>query len=479
MIKKRGGIFSDAFCDKRIEYLNDNYISSILQPISRRLLFSFILLVTNFLELAVHPGVCKDQQKKMAQNLNGGLFNVWYNVKNEDDHRLQDEEAREQDLRRRNEAGGMGASNITKISYEGPGTSGTQNDDDIYGDVHGKFRTPRIFWQGSLDSQGCPRVACAEVKRIFRYIIMNLGAYGNDKKGLTKDINEHDPSFEPNGVVDFQRPSMPGACPPYFIYVDKERQEVSMYIRGLNLMHREDYKVLLNNRRGEKPFDGGYVHFGMSEAAEWAVEKVAPDLKKLLMANPGYRLTIVGHSLGAGVASLLTLFLICDTKKLGGISSDLISCIAIAPPRVMSLDLALKYSLPITSVIYQDDFLPRVSTQAVKKFICKLSIFKPDAALLVYLSKQLLQMSKTTDDTQRLFPPGKIYHCVYKKPGKSEDRPIRARVVHPEKHKFERIVLSQSSIQNHYILELTKHLKKYNWPEEVKDKWLKSVLTTA
>lgn len=45
---------------------------------------------------------------------------------------------------------------------------------------------------------------------------------------------------------------MPGACPPYFIYVDKERQEVSMYIRGLNLMHREDYKVLLNNRRGEK-----------------------------------------------------------------------------------------------------------------------------------------------------------------------------------------------------------------------------------
>lgn len=57
----------------------------------------------------------------MAQNLNGGLFNVWYNVKNEDDHRLQDEEAREQDLRRRNEAGGMGASNITKISYEGPG----------------------------------------------------------------------------------------------------------------------------------------------------------------------------------------------------------------------------------------------------------------------------------------------------------------------------------------------------------------------
>jgi len=70
--------------------------------------------------------------------------------------------------------------------------------------------------------------------------------------GLTKAIKEHDPLFDPEGVVDFQKPKAAGACPPYFIYVDHNHKEVSMYIRGLNLLRRHDYESLLNNRKGEK-----------------------------------------------------------------------------------------------------------------------------------------------------------------------------------------------------------------------------------
>lgn len=70
--------------------------------------------------------------------------------------------------------------------------------------------------------------------------------------GLTKAIKEHDPLFDPKGVVDFQKPRASDACPPYFIYVDHGRKEVSMYFRGLNLMHRQDYVTLLSNRKGEK-----------------------------------------------------------------------------------------------------------------------------------------------------------------------------------------------------------------------------------
>lgn len=66
-----------------------------------------------------------------------------------------------------------------------------------------------------------------------------------------------------------------------------------------------------------------------------------------------YRLRIVGHSLGAGVASLLTIFLIENREVLGGISPDSIRCIAIAPPRVMSLELAIKYAPYVSSAIYQ------------------------------------------------------------------------------------------------------------------------------
>lgn len=82
--------------------------------------------------------------------------------------------------------------------------------------------------------------------------MQNLGAYGEDLDGLSKAITEHDPLFDRKGVIDFQKPTAPGACPPYYIYVDHGHKEVSMYIRGLNLMHRQDYIALLNNRRGEK-----------------------------------------------------------------------------------------------------------------------------------------------------------------------------------------------------------------------------------
>lgn len=79
-----------------------------------------------------------------------------------------------------------------------------------------------------------------------------LGAYGNDIDGLIKPIREHEPQFDSRFVVDLQSPKAPRACPPYFIYVDHRYKEVSMYIRGLNLLHRRDYVVLLKNRKGEK-----------------------------------------------------------------------------------------------------------------------------------------------------------------------------------------------------------------------------------
>lgn len=352
-------------------------------------------------------------------------------------------------------------------------------DEDLVGDVQGKCGTKRLFWKGSLDSQGCPTASAAEVKDIFRHIILTLGAYGEDLDGLTKAIKEHDPLFDPKGVVDFQKPTAPGACPPYFILVDHEHKEVSMYIRGLNLIHRPDYVALMNNRRGEKSFDGGYVHHGMSGPAEWAVKHAGPVLKNHLVANPGYRLTIVGHSLGAGVAALLVVFLLKKNEEvLGGINPESIRALAIAPPRVVTLDLAIKYAGNLSCVIYQDDFLPRVSTQSVKRlFLTTFAL--TGAVVFIFWLKQFLSQ-KASEHTKRLYPPGKIYHFVYKHPGKSGHLPIRARVVPSAKNRFERLVLSASgTINNHFILTLTKHLKTYDWPDALKDEWLTAVLQTA
>jgi hypothetical protein len=66
-----------------------------------------------------------------------------------------------------------------------------------------------------------------------------------------------------------------------------------------------------------------------------------------------YRFTNVGHSLGAGVAPLFTILLVKNPELIGGISPELIHSYGFAPPRVMSLDLSIKYAPYITSCVYQ------------------------------------------------------------------------------------------------------------------------------
>jgi len=250
-----------------------------------------------------------------------------------------------------------------------------------------------------------------------------------------------------------------------------------MYIRGLNLLHRQDYITLMNNQKGEKPFDGGYIHHGMSVPVEWSIKHVAPVLKHHLLANEGYGLTIVGHSLGAGVAALLTTELVKHPEEVGGIDTKRIRAIVFAPPRVMSLDLAIKYSPHVNSVIYQDDFLPRVSTQSMKRlFLMTFALTGP--VVFVFWVIQALR-SSYAEDVRRLYPPGKIYHFVYKQPGRLGHRPLRARVVPSARGRFERLVLSSSgTTSNHFVLTLCNHLKTYNWPGQLKDSWLTGVLNT-
>ncbi|CAK9215057.1 unnamed protein product [Sphagnum troendelagicum] len=353
-----------------------------------------------------------------------------------------------------------------------------EGDEDLLGDVDGCCCLPkRIFWKGSLDSQGCPPASTEEIKEIFYHSFMVLGAYAKNLEELTKLIREHHPTFDPHGVVEFQHPQEHGACPPYFIYLSHERKELAMYIRGLQLLHRQDYVTLMNNQKDEQPFDGGYVHHGMYQPAEWSAKHIAPRLKELLLANKGYRFTNVGHSLGAGVAPLFTVLLVKNPELIGGISPELIHSYGFAPPRVMSLDLSIKYAPYITSCVYQDDFFPRVSTKSMKRlFICTFAL--TGVVVFILWVKQAFQITHS-DDPRRLYPPGKICHFVYKKPGRPGHHPIRARIVPSSQGRFERLVLSSSgTTKNHFVLSLCEHLKTYNWPEDLKEPWLVDVLST-
>lgn len=148
-----------------------------------------------------------------------------------------------------------------------------------------------------------------------------------------------------------------GRAPPYIIYLDRSNSDIVLAIRGLNLARESDYAVLLDNRLGQRKFDGGYVHNGLLKAAGWVLDAECDTLRDLLEKNPGYTLTVSGHSLGAGVAAMLAILVVQNRDRLGNIERKRIRCFAIAPARCMSLNLAVRYADVINSIVLQAWFI--------------------------------------------------------------------------------------------------------------------------
>ena len=79
-----------------------------------------------------------------------------------------------------------------------------------------------------------------------------------------------------------------------------------------------------------------------------------------LLTPPPPRLILVGHSLGAGVVSLLTLQLLT--------SSPIVECIALAPPpALMSPALAASLKPFVTSIILGEDIVSKLSSRAAAR----------------------------------------------------------------------------------------------------------------
>uniref|UniRef100_A0A0D9XUZ2 Fungal lipase-type domain-containing protein n=1 Tax=Leersia perrieri TaxID=77586 RepID=A0A0D9XUZ2_9ORYZ len=96
----------------------------------------------------------------------------------------------------------------------------------------------------------------------------------------------------------------------------------------------------------------GHAHCGMVAAARWIADQAIPCLNRAVEKFPDYRIKIIGHSMGAGIASLLT-YMLRENKKL---SSS--SCIAFGPAACMTWDLAESGKDFVTTVVNRDDLVP-------------------------------------------------------------------------------------------------------------------------
>ncbi|KAJ1551716.1 hypothetical protein HK096_003573 [Nowakowskiella sp. JEL0078] len=160
--------------------------------------------------------------------------------------------------------------------------------------------------------------------------------------------------------------------PPFYIAFDHEVEAVVVSIRGTysaaDVLSDLKFDLTAINleglrERGISPIQ--MTHSGMFKSAEYILQDVDLEkLKSILLDNDseyyGYRLVVCGHSLGAGVAAILTWML-----KIKGFENS--QCYAYAPPGcMMSAPAAEYFESFCTSIVIGDDLVPRLSRNSVE-----------------------------------------------------------------------------------------------------------------
>ncbi|KAL2227070.1 UNVERIFIED_CONTAM: hypothetical protein Sindi_2065700 [Sesamum indicum] len=305
-----------------------------------------------------------------------------------------------------------------------------------------------------------------------------------------------------------------GRAPPYLLYLDHDHADIVLAIRGLNLAKESDYAVLLDNKLGKRKFDGGYVHNGLLKAAGCVLNAECDILKELVEKYPNYTLTFTGHSLGSGVAALLTMVVVQNRDRLGNIDRKRVRCFAIAPARCMSLNLAVRYADVINSIVLQasyrsiyllcigssrgingdmntsssftfipnpclndwqwkvklgvaklpdeflspDDFLPRTATPLEDIF--KSLFCLPCLLCLRCMRDTCIPEEKMLKDPRRLYAPGRLYHIVERKPFRCGRFPPVVKTAVPVDGRFEHIVLSCNATSDHAIIWIEREAER-------------------
>mmetsp|Transcript_23753 Transcript_23753/g.26471 ORF Transcript_23753/g.26471 Transcript_23753/m.26471 type:complete len:830 (-) Transcript_23753:86-2575(-) len=156
---------------------------------------------------------------------------------------------------------------------------------------------------------------------------------------------------------------------PYMILLDHDWKSVVVTIRGTITLESvlTDMNVAPEEllRLGEEcGFDGKdfYCHTGMLASTEWIyrdIQKIGK-LTKILAEYEGYKLRIIGHSLGAGVAAILSVLLRPKYPN--------IRCLAFSPPGcVMSENLADDVASFTTAYVVNDDIVARTSIEGFEE----------------------------------------------------------------------------------------------------------------
>lgn len=174
--------------------------------------------------------------------------------------------------------------------------------------------------------------------------------------------------------------------PRHFVCVDAETRAIVVAIRGTSSMADLITDLLCE----AAPFGAGVAHKGMRDSAAALLAAITPTVRVALRARPTYSLVVCGHSLGAGVALLLTKMLLN-----AGFSS--VKCYAFAPCPVFGpyRRIDTEWSDAVECFVHHDDLVAQLSLSSARRLA--LEIERVDG---IHVDHQ--QLRKCADERRRL-----------------------------------------------------------------------------
>jgi len=128
-------------------------------------------------------------------------------------------------------------------------------------------------------------------------------------------------------------------CPDFALTIDREQQCLVLTLLGTRITPAPNmHDIIMDLRAGSQPFMGGEAHAGMAIGAENILAKVEEHLRSALAIEPDFSLLVIGYSLGAGLAQLVTAQLLEGPEgKL--VDGTKVRCLAFGAPPVFRGEL--------------------------------------------------------------------------------------------------------------------------------------------
>jgi hypothetical protein len=182
------------------------------------------------------------------------------------------------------------------------------------------------------------------------------------------------------------------------------------------------------------------------ESAKWFDLNLKEIILKLFKLHPDYTLDIIGHSLGAGVASILGLFWKTEMEYL--------KCFCFACPCTLSKELSIACSPFVYSLVNGNDFASRLSDKSIELLrrevsINNISFFEKGIGIYksFFYSPEILQ------ENVFLYPSGIIYSI--------KEWNEKIFIFEDDLLNFEKLVLGKSSIEDHRFYNYERLLNEY------------------